>query len=202
MRKVAAGKAADIAKVEQARHPAHYATACGCGRGRAQSGEGSSRMAASQQGGSPQDGAGNDGLNGERNDGLNGSADAGVQAPLDGGRRHILTLGAAAGVAAVTVRPAFAQTAASAFNCEIPVPDPMNSSKYVALDGTLVPAGTQGAFPPAPRPFKGEEVRAALQGRALPGTSYEQGSAYMNYIRRLRAGQNGFTCYASIQMPR
>jgi hypothetical protein len=36
----------------------------------------------------------------------------------------------------------------------------------------------------------------------LPGTSYDQSSAYLNYIRRLRAGQPGFTCYASIQMPR
>ena len=117
-------------------------------------------------------------------------------------RRQALMLGAAGVAAAVTVRPAFAQTAASAFNCEIPVPDPVNRHQYVALDGTLVPSGTRGSFPPAPRAFKGEEVRAALQGRMLPGTSYEQGQAYMNYIRRLRSGQSGFTCYASIQMPR
>ncbi len=116
--------------------------------------------------------------------------------------RRTLVLGAAGATAVLTVRPAFAQTAASVFNCQIPVPDPARSGQYVALDGTLVPPGTQGAFPAAPRPFTGEEVRAALQGRSLPGTSYEQGTAYMNYIRRLRSGQSGFTCFASIQMPR
>ncbi len=117
-------------------------------------------------------------------------------------RRTVLMVGAAGVAAAVTIRPAFAQTAASVFNCEIPVPDPANSGRYIALNGTLVPAGTRGAFPGAARAFKGEEVRQALQGRSLPGTSYEQGQAYLNYIRRLRAGQSGFTCYASIQMPR
>ncbi len=121
---------------------------------------------------------------------------------IDPARRRTLQLGAAGAITALTVRPAFAQTAASVFNCQIPVPDPARSSQYVALDGTLVPSGTQGAFPPAARPFTGEEVRRALAGRSLPGTSYDQGTAYMNYIRRLRAGQSGFTCYASIQLPR
>lgn len=125
-----------------------------------------------------------------------------VAAGLDVGRRGVLMLGAAGAVAAVTVRPAFAQTAASVLNCQIRVPDAANSSKYIALDGSLVPAGTQGAFPGASRPFTGEEVKRALRGRSLPGTGYEQGQAYLNYIRRLRAGQSGFTCYASIQMPR
>jgi hypothetical protein len=125
-----------------------------------------------------------------------------AQGAIDPARRRALQLGAAGAITALTVQPAFAQTAASVFNCQIPVPDPARSSQYVALDGTLVPAGTQGAFPAAARPFTGEEVRRALQGRALPGTSYDQGTAYMNYIRRLRAGQSGFTCYASIQMPR
>lgn len=125
-----------------------------------------------------------------------------VKPAVDQARRAALMLGAAGAVSVLTVRPAFAQTAASVFNCQIPVPDPARSGQYVALDGSLVPPGTRGAFPPAPRPFTGEEVRAALQGRSLPGASYEQGTAYMNYIRRLRAGQSGFTCYASIQMPR
>lgn len=123
-------------------------------------------------------------------------------APVGRGRRDVLMLGAAGAVAALTVRPAFAQTAASVLNCQIPVPDAANSSKYIALDGSLVPAGTQGAFPGSSRPFTGEEVKRALRGRSLPGTGYEQGQAYLNYIRRLRAGQSGFTCYASIQMPR
>ena len=117
-------------------------------------------------------------------------------------RRGALMLGAVGAASVLTVRPAFAATAASVLNCEIPVPDPVNAGKYIALDGSLVPAGTEGAVVPRPIPFKGEDVKEALRGRALPGTTYEQNTAYMNYIRRLRAGQSGFTCYASIQMPR
>jgi hypothetical protein len=111
-------------------------------------------------------------------------------------------LGAATVAASVTVRPAFAQTAVSVMNCEIPVPDPARSHQYIAADGSLVAPGTAGSFPPAPRPFRGEDVKMALSGRTLPGTSPQQNNAYLNYIRRLRAGQNGFTCFASIQMPR
>lgn len=136
------------------------------------------------------------------NDATGGPVSDQADSPINSARRQALMLGAAGAAAVLTVRPAFAQTAASVFNCEIPVPDPARGGQYVALDGSLVPAGTRGAFPPAARAFKGEEVRAALQGRSLPGTTYEQGTAYMNYIRRLRAGQSGFTCYASIQMPR
>ncbi len=73
----------------------------------------------------------------------------------------------------------------------------------IAPDGKLVPHGTKGAFPASGRPFTGEEVKAALRsGRNLPGTSYEQNRAYLNYIRRLQNGTSGFTCYASLQMPR
>ena len=117
-------------------------------------------------------------------------------------RRRVLMLGAAGVAAAVTVRPAFAQTAASVLNCEIPVPDPARRGMYIAADGSVVPPGTTGAFPSAPMPFKGQDVKNALSGRMLPGTTYEQNNAYLADIRKLRAGQNGFTCFASIQMPR
>ncbi|RYE87235.1 MAG: hypothetical protein EOO78_36045 [Oxalobacteraceae bacterium] len=36
----------------------------------------------------------------------------------------------------------------------------------------------------------------------LPGTTWESNRAYVNYIRRLQRGQGGFTCFASLQMPR
>lgn len=117
-------------------------------------------------------------------------------------RRQLLMGGAVAASAIVSIRPALAQTAASVLNCQIPVPDPGRSASYVDAGGQLVPAGTQGAFPAAGRPFTGEEVKAALGGRPLPGTSYEQNQAYLNYIRRLQSGTSGFTCYASLQMPR
>lgn len=117
-------------------------------------------------------------------------------------RRQMLAMGAVATSVVVSIRPALAQTAASVMNCEIPVPDLAHSGQYIAQDGQLVPADTPGAFPPAGRAFKAEEVKTALNGRALPGTTYEQNQAYMNYIRRLQAGNSGFTCYASLQMPR
>lgn len=117
-------------------------------------------------------------------------------------RRALLLGGAVAASAVVSIRPAIAQTAASVLNCQIPVPDGARGGGMIAADGTIVPAGTPGAFPGATRPFTGEEVKAALRGRTLPGASYEQSRAYLNYIRRLQAGTSGFTCYASLQMPR
>jgi hypothetical protein len=119
-------------------------------------------------------------------------------------RRVVLALGAAAASTVVTIRPALAQTAGSVLNCEIPVPAPeAGAGNFIAADGTLVPAGTAGAYPPLARPLKGEEVKAMLEGgRAPAGVNAEAAQAYANYIRRLQAGMSGFTCYASLQMPR
>ena len=118
-------------------------------------------------------------------------------------RRAVLALGAAAASTVVTIRPAFAQTAGSVLNCEIPVPAPQAGGNYIAADGSLVPAGTPGSFAPAPRPITGEEAKALLNGGATPpGLDAEASQAYANYIRRLQAGMSGFTCYASLQMPR
>jgi hypothetical protein len=117
-------------------------------------------------------------------------------------RRQLLMGGAVAASAIVSIRPALAQTAASVLNCQIPVPDPARANQYVAPDGSLVPAGTEGAFPGPGRPFTGEEVKAAMRGRPLPGVGYDKSQAYLNYIRRLQSGTSGFTCYASLQNPR
>jgi hypothetical protein len=119
-------------------------------------------------------------------------------------RRVVLALGAAAASTVVTIRPALAQTAGSVLNCEIPVPAPeAGSGNFIAADGSLVPPGTPGAYPPLSRPLKGEEVKAMLNGgRAPAGVNSEAAQAYANYIRRLQAGMSGFTCYASLQMPR
>ncbi|MEP9357678.1 hypothetical protein [Sphingomonas sp. KR3-1] len=116
--------------------------------------------------------------------------------------RRALMIGAASASAIVSIRPALAQTNASVMNCEIPVPDPGRAGQYVAADGKLVPAGTPGAFPAAGTPFKAQDVKTALGGGTLPGTTYEQSRAYTNYIRRLQSGTSGFTCFASLQMPR
>ncbi|MFL9842444.1 hypothetical protein ABS767_15850 [Sphingomonas sp. ST-64] len=122
--------------------------------------------------------------------------------PPKGPSRRALMLGAASASAIVSIKPALAQSAGSVLNCEIPVPDAGRAGNYIAADGSLVPAGTQGAFPPAGRAFKGEEVKQALSGANLPGTTYDQSRAYTNYIRRLQRGTSGFTCFASLQMPR
>jgi len=118
-------------------------------------------------------------------------------------RRIVLALGAAAASTVVTIRPALAQTAGSVLNCQIPVPAPQAGGSYIAADGSLVAPGTPGAFAPAPRPLTGEEVKALLNGgRTPPGLDSQSAQAYANYIRRLQAGMSGFTCYASLQMPR
>ncbi len=116
--------------------------------------------------------------------------------------RRALVIGTVAASAVVSIRPALAQTAGSVLNCDIPVPDNTRAGMFIAPNGKAVAPDTPGAFPPAARNFTGEDVKKALNGRNLPGTSYDQSQAYVNYIRRLQAGQSGFTCYASLQMPR
>lgn len=117
-------------------------------------------------------------------------------------RRRVLAIGAIGASAVVSIRPALAQTAGSVLYCEIPVPDPGRAGSFIADDGSLVPAGTQGAFAPPGRPFTGEDVKRALSGGQLPGTTWDSNRAYVKYIRRLQRGQGGFTCFASLQMPR
>ena len=116
-------------------------------------------------------------------------------------RRQMLRLGAGVTATALTVRPALAQAATSVLNCQIPVPESLYAGKGVAPDGSIVPAGAPGAQPGG-RVFTGEQIKDALRGRSLPGTSREESQAYLNYIRRLQYGRSGFTCYASLQMPR
>jgi hypothetical protein len=132
-------------------------------------------------------------------------AQAGPAEPGEGAvasRRRVLMLGAVTAGAVVSIRPALAQTAGSVMTCEIPVPDLGRAGRFIDPAGNVVAPGTKGAFPPASRPFKGEEVKRALRGAQLPGTTYESNRAYVSYIRRLQRGQGGFTCFASLQMPR
>jgi hypothetical protein len=117
-------------------------------------------------------------------------------------RRTVLALGAAAASTVITIRPALAQTAGSVLNCEIPVPGPHAGGNHIAADGSLVAPGTPGAAPPLARPLRGEEAKLLLRGSTPPGVNPQSAQAYANYIRRLQAGMSGFTCYASLQMPR
>lgn len=124
---------------------------------------------------------------------------AGAKAPTT---RRALMLGAVAASAVVSVRPALAQAAGSILNCEIPVPGPHGTGMNIDAYGKLVPRDTPGSFVATGQKYTGEQVKAAMRGRSLPGTSYNQSQAYVNYIRRLQSGQSGFTCYASLQMQR
>jgi hypothetical protein len=117
-------------------------------------------------------------------------------------RRRMLQLGVLGASAVVTIRPALAQTAASVMTCQIPIPDQAHAGQYIAADGSLVPAGTSGAFPPPLRPVTGEEAKTMIHGGTPPGFDPNATQAYTSYIRRLQQGVSGFTCYASIQMPR
>jgi hypothetical protein len=143
----------------------------------------------------------------QEHSGINGSMDDNQETPVDKitakpTSRRALMLGAAAVSAVVTVRPALAQTAGSVLNCEIPVPGPHGTGMNIDAHGALVTPDTPGSFTATGQKFTGEQVKRALGGAQLPGTTYEQNQAYVNYIRRLQAGQSGFTCYASLQMPR
>ena len=119
-------------------------------------------------------------------------------------RRTVLVIGAAAASTVVTIRPALAQTAGSVLNCEIPVPGPHAGGNYIAPDGSLGRARharrRAAAGPSAAR--RGGEVAAAQRHHARRRRSAASAQAYANYIRRLQAGMSGFTCYASLQMPR
>jgi hypothetical protein len=117
-------------------------------------------------------------------------------------RRTVLVLGAAAASTVVTIRPALAQTAGSVLTCEIPVPGPHAAGSHIAQDGSLVAPGTPGAAAPLARPLTGEQAKVLLRGSTPPGVNPQSAQAYANYIRRLQAGMSGFTCYASLQMPR
>lgn len=116
--------------------------------------------------------------------------------------RRALMLGAVGASAIVSIRPALASTAVSIVHCQIPVPDAARASGWIAADGSVVPSGTAGAFAPPRQPLKGEAVKQALAGGQLPGVEYERSQAYMKYVRNLHSGTSGFTCFASLQMPR
>ena len=127
----------------------------------------------------------------------------GPDIPAHPQRRRVLRLGAVGTVAVVSIRPAMAQAYGSVLTCEIPVPDPGRAGGYIDSDGKVVPAGTKGAYAPPSRPLKGEDVRRALAtGGPIAGMDYERSRAYLKYVQSLRSGTTGFTCFASLQMPR
>ncbi len=131
--------------------------------------------------------------------GMDVAADAAAAiAGASSSRRQMLRLGLVAGGVALTIKPGIAQAATSVISCNV---DINTGGQMIAPDGSLVPAGTAGAFPGSGH-FSGQSVYNALRGGTLPGTSGAQSQAYLNYMRQLRNGQPGYTCFASLQMPR
>lgn len=123
--------------------------------------------------------------------------------------RRMLMLGAVGASSVVAIRPALANATASILMCQIPVPGPGDAGKYIARDGSLAPPSLlgpllgYGPFPPPSRPFTGDEVqRAMFEGDTLPGATSKSSQAYLAYIKKLRMGQSGYTCFLSVQNPR
>lgn len=128
-----------------------------------------------------------------------------------GTRRTLLKLGAAAVPAFVTLKPAYAAQT-SILNCQIPFNTAELSGKWIASDGTVVPAGTgvgssstkQAYALPASRPYyTGQEIKTRTRpsgvtltdGKPLNGAAF---NAHVKYIEKLSYGKPGFTCFASI----
>src|SRR3546814_13359234 len=80
--------------------------------------------------------------------------------------------------------------------CSADLPELGRASNYISAEGDLVSPDTPGAFPPAGRAFQGEEVKAALQGRSLPDTSYEQSRS-----EELRVGKECVSTFRSRWSP-
>ena len=118
-------------------------------------------------------------------------------------RRSMLRIGALGAAAVVTIRPGMAQaTVTSALTCSVPVPQSNQAGKWIKKDGSVVNANTANSYAPPSSPLPGEDVKNSLKyGTNYPGYSANQTSAYNKYIQQLTVGQQGYTCYSSIQSP-
>ena len=103
-------------------------------------------------------------------------------------RRRALVMGAVTASAVVSVKPALAQSAGSALNCSITVPTRTETRSRSVID-------------PVTKEVVSEEYSVSLPGGTYSGERIRRGqvpSDHLNYIRGLRRGQSGFTCFASI----
>jgi len=103
-------------------------------------------------------------------------------------RRKMLMMGAVGMTAVATVRPAMAQSAGSVLNCTITVP----AQDEVGYETVIDPI-TNGPIQ--------QETTTTLPGATYSGEQIRRGyvpSHHMRYIRSLKRGQSGFTCFASI----
>ena len=144
-----------------------------------------------------------DGMTTERID----DADVGVTPT----RRGLLRLGAVAIPAVATMSPAFAQSVkVSALNCQIPVPNSSNQTKWIKADGTLVASKTSGSFPPPASAYTGQQILSLSRPTSMQYyggvkdlqnnyyVSQNAFNAHVEYIKKLTRGTAGFSCFASV----
>lgn len=127
-------------------------------------------------------------------------------------RRGLLRLGAIAIPAVATMSPAFASgsTKVSLLNCQIPVPNSANQSKWIKADGTLVASKTSGSFPPPSGQYTGQQILTLTRPtnmryygnvKDLQNNTYVSQNAFnahVEYIKKLTRGTTGFSCFASV----
>jgi hypothetical protein len=83
-----------------------------------------------------------------------------------------------------------------------PDPEPAGRRQLHAPNGTVVPAAPKAPSAAAAADYRRGGQAAAARRPDPGGRRQSAAQAYANYIRRLQAGMSGFTCYASLQMPR
>lgn len=120
-------------------------------------------------------------------------------------RRAILRLGAVAAPAMLMVKPAMAQTAASVLACEIPLTVPVNKDGKPVDPTTIRERDIQRGkvfMPPSSGKYFGQEIRDYYNNGSVPNPNPDAFKAHLKYIKNLQMGDQGYTCFVSIQQTR
>lgn len=94
--------------------------------------------------------------------------------------------------AIVTLKPAMAQQQVSMALCRIPI------DTYVKPNGRPTTNPRAGFAPPADGYYLGEDLIRYRSSGTPVGVDEDQFQAHLKYIKRLRPGDNGFTCLTSL----
>ncbi len=112
-------------------------------------------------------------------------------------RRAMLRLGAVAIPAALTVKPALAQTLTSTINCTIPIPDKITTNGDFKKD-----KGEKTYAPPTGGAYTGQQVKDYNPDLGTPipvnAQSSDQFKAHYQYVTTNLNGRQGMTCFVSI----
>ncbi len=113
-------------------------------------------------------------------------------------RRAMLRLGAVALPAALTVKPALAQTLTSTINCTIPIPD------RITDDGDFDLERGESIYyaPPSGDGYTGQQIKDYNPDLGTPvplnADSPAQFKAHYNYVTTNLNNRDGMTCFVSI----